>query len=405
MGENGQGKGPRDGDPANEEATAADKGPPVSETAPAPKGAAWGEPIARFEKKWTWLESRLLTFVLVWQVISLCSWVFLNGLSESVTTTAGTVFRAVILAIVFGLGAWLGTKKHGDDLRRNYTLVGIALGVGLMVVWHKAALSASDAKATGSAALSLDAATSGYFDNIKGWLQEGSMLTLLGGLRGLGTRLTLWLALLGGSLATAAGKHIHVDVIFRFLPRKARVPVTIMNYLAAATVCFAGVWGFFDHIAIESYGSKAGDRPLAKIENAVHHLGDHAFLMRKQIGLDLRSLPHVLAGERYHSWMSAARWNAWVDDAGFESRYEAAQVAALRIPEGGSHSPFVVAPNGEATRGALAHTLGLVFPFGLLAIGLRFLLRVLMTLSGHVNPDPDEAHKEEIGQHAAEGGA
>ena len=41
-------------------------------------------------------------------------------------------------------------------------------------------------------------------------------------------------------------------------------------------------------------------------------------------------------------------------------------------------------------------TLGLVFPFGLLAIGLRFLLRVLLVLSGHVSADPDEAHKEEL---------
>ena len=34
----------------------------------------------RFEAKWTWLESRLLTFVLVWQILALVSWVFLNGL-------------------------------------------------------------------------------------------------------------------------------------------------------------------------------------------------------------------------------------------------------------------------------------------------------------------------------------
>lgn len=379
-----------------------------AEAVPKPEGAAWAQPIARFEAKWTWLESRLLTFVLIWQIASLVAWVFLNGLSESVTSTAGTVFRAVVLAVALGTGVWLGTKKRPEDQRRNLTLAAIAVGVGVMILWHRAAAGAADAKVAGSAALALDKATAGYFDNIKGWLQEGSTLTLLGGLRGLGTRLTLWLALLGGSLATAAGKHIHVDVVFRFIPRKLRVPVTIMNYLAAAAVCFAGVWGFFDHIAIESYGSQADDRASAKIDNALHHIGDHAFLTRKQVGLDLRSLPRVLSGKRYDQWMSAADWNAWVDGAGYEDRWPAEKVKALRIPESaGTHPPFVVSPDGENPRGALAHTLGLVFPFGLLAIALRFVIRAILTLSGHVAADPDDAHREdEEGDPAgAEGGA
>jgi hypothetical protein len=63
----------------------------------------------------------------------------------------------------------------------------------------------------------------------------------------------------------------------------------------------------------------------------------------------------------------------------------------------------VVSPDGETTRGALAHTLGLVFPFGLLAIALRFVLRALLVESGHHDVDPDEAHKAETGP--AAGGA
>ncbi|APR76218.1 Hypothetical protein A7982_01565 [Minicystis rosea] len=390
---------------ADEKATASDTADAAApNVAPAkPKGAAWAQPIARFEERWTWLESRLLTFVLVWQILALCAWVFLNGLSESVTTTAGTVFRAVLCAVAFGLLAWRTGQKRSEDQRRNITLFAIAAGIGLMVVWHRAA-------AAPGAALSLDKATAGYFDNIKGWLQEGSTLTLLGGLRGLGTRLTLWLALLGGSLATGAGKHIHVDVVFRFIPKKLRLPVSVLNYLTAALVCFAAVWGFFDHIAIESYGSRADDRAGVKIENALHHVGNHAFLTRKQIGLDLRSLPRVLSGTRYDQWMTAARWNEWVEGAGYEDRWPVEKVKGLKIPlEAGTHPPFVVSPDGENTRGALAHTLGLVFPFGLLAIALRFVLRAILTLSGHVEADPDEAHKEEIGQHghdaSAEGGA
>ncbi len=68
----------------------------ATEGAPVRRGEAWGLPLAAFERRWTWLESRLITFVLVAQILSLVAWVFLNGLSESVTTTAGTVFRAVI---------------------------------------------------------------------------------------------------------------------------------------------------------------------------------------------------------------------------------------------------------------------------------------------------------------------
>lgn len=202
--------------------------------------------------------------------------------------------------------------------------------------------------------------------------------------------------MLGGSLATGSGKHIHIDVLFRFLPRRVRAPVAVLNYTFAAAVCFAAVWGFFDHIAITSYGAREDDRAGVKVEKAWRHVGDHAFFTRKQIGLDLRSLPHVLRGERYDRWMSAADWNEWLDGAGFEARWAPAKVQALHITEG-THPAFVVSPDGETTRAALSHTLGLVFPFGLLAIALRFLLRALLLESGHYDVDPDEAHKAEIG--------
>jgi hypothetical protein len=364
--------------------------PAPAPAATGPRGAAWAHPIVRFEERWTWLESRLLTFVLLWQILALVAWVFLNGLSESVTTVAGCVFRVVIVAIALGAGVWRAGKNLPENRRRDFTLLALAVAVGMIVLWQRAARGGA------GAALSLDHGMASYFDNVKGWLQEGSTLTLLGGLRGLGTRLTLWLALLGGSLATASGKHIHVDVVFRFIPKNMRLPVAILNYLFAATVCFAGVWGFFDHVAIESYGSHADDSAGAKIDNAVHHIGNHAFFTRKQLGLDLHSLPHVVKGERYDQWMTAAAWNEWVDGAGFEPRFEHAKVQNLHIPDG-THPPFIVSPDGETTRSVLAHTLGLVFPFGLLAIGLRFLLRALLTLTGHYEVDPDEAHKEEIG--------
>ena len=373
--------------------------PPAPIAPVALEGAAWGDPIARFEARWTWFESRLITFVLLSQLAALVSWVFLNGLSESVAQSAGVVFRAVMVAIAFGLGTWFGFRKMVLERRRALTLVAIGLGLCLAPAWREAVLAAAK---PGASALvlglaHLDKASAGYFDNVKGWLQEGSTLTLMGGLRGLGTRLTLWLALLGGSLATASGKHIHIDVVFRFLPKKLRVPSAIVNYIAAAAVCIFGAWGFFDHIAIESYGSKADESGGAKIANAAHEIGDHFFYTRKQLGLDLRSLPRVLGGARYDQWMSASAWNAWVDGAGFEDRFTPDEVKSIKVPEdNGPHVPVVLSPKGKNTRGLLSETLGLVFPFGLFAIALRFLLRAVMTLSGHLSADPDEAHKEEL---------
>lgn len=362
----------------------------------APLPSPWGEPIARFERKWTRFESRLITYVLVAQILVLVAWVFLAGLSARISTgteggnAAGTVFRAVVGAIALGLGAHFALKRTSHKDSRTgiaLRLAAIAVGIAIAPLWRPVGVD--------------------YFDNVKGWLQEGSTLTLMGGLRGLATRLTLWLALLGASLATAAGKHIHIDVILRFLPKRLRLAASITNFLAAALVCFAGVWGFFDHIAIESYGAKADDSARVKIAHASSEFSEHAFLTRKQLGLDLRSIPHVIKGDRYDRWMTAAEWNAWVKGAGFEEHFSADEVERILVAEepDARHAPLVIAPDGKTTRGMLVHDLSLVFPFGLLAIGLRFLLRALLALSGHLSLDPDAAHKDERDEGDAPAGA
>jgi TRAP-type C4-dicarboxylate transport system permease small subunit len=349
--------------------------------------AAWGEPIARFDRRWLWLETRLVTFVLMWQLVALVSWVLLAGLASPPGSGgyAGIVFRGAVAAVLFSTAAWFGARRLSPALRQTLTLAGLVLGVAMAPLCRNVGVV--------------------YFDNLRGWLQEGSTLTLMGGLRGLGTRLTLWLALLGGSLATAAGKHIHVDLLFRALPKRLRLPAAVLNACAAAAVCLAAAWGFVDHIAIESFHARADDAAGAKVARVLHGVGDHAFLTRKQLGLDLRTLPRVLAGDRYDDWLTAADWNAWVKDAGFEGRYPAADVQSLVVPDDAPpHVPFVISPDGEPTRGALVHSLGLVFPFGLVMIALRFLLRALLTVSGHISVDPDEAHKEDLRAAAAASG-
>jgi hypothetical protein len=369
------------------------------------KGAAWGEPIAAFERRWTWLEARLLTIVLMAQILVLVAWVILSGISSPAGSgdASGLVFRCALAAILLGAIGWTASRKRSLEQRQIITIAGIAVGVLIGLILRPAPEATSGVRFALNRALGLDrldAAIVGYFGNLKSWLQDGSTLTLMGGLRGVATRLTLWLALLGGSLATAAGKHIHIDVIFRFLPKRLRVPAAILNFSAAAAVCFAATWGFFDHIAIESYGSKAEDAAGAKIGRVAHEMGEHGFLARKQIGLDLRTLPRVLAGDRYDQWMTSAAWNDWVRDAGFEDHYKPEEVKTLYVaPDAANPPPFVVAPDGEATRGILVHDFSLVFPLGLLMIGIRFLLRAILTLSGHIPVDPDAAHKDDLQGH------
>jgi TRAP-type C4-dicarboxylate transport system permease small subunit len=355
--------------------------------------AAWGEPLARFEQRWTAFEARLITVVLVAEILVLVGWVLLSGLASpaSANNATGTVFRSVVGALVLGLAARAITKRMGlGESKRGTLTIALAIAAGIVLgpTWRSIGVD--------------------YFGNARGWLQEGSTLTLMNGLSQVATRLTLWLALLGASLATGMGKHIHIDVVFRFLPARLRLPVAITNFVAASLVCFAAVWGFFDHIAIESYGSRADDSAGSKMSLAAQELGHHFFLTRKQIGLDLRTFPRVLVGKRYDKWMSAHDWNEWVKDGGFDAHFTEAEVKTMLVPEDGSpHPPLVLSPDGKIVRGMLVHDLSLVFPFGFFVLGLRFLLRALLALSGHVKIDPDEAHKEDLhgASDAAKGGA
>ena len=95
-----------------------------------------------------------------------------------------------------------------------------------------------------------------WASNMLNWYQQASTLTMVGGLRGVGTRLTLLLALLGGSLATAAGKHITIDLITRFVSAGTRSAMAISTWMLSSVICFCLSWGYFDHIAIENFEAK-----------------------------------------------------------------------------------------------------------------------------------------------------
>jgi hypothetical protein len=115
------------------------------------------------------------------------------------------------------------------------------------------------------------------------------------------------------------------------------------------------------------------------------------FLVGRQASLDLRSFPRVLVGTSYETWMSASEWNAWIDGADWTSHYDKTAVDAQKIDASdpsATHVPAVEVPGrGGEARGLLVRELDLIFPFGLLMIALKFLLRIAILLSGNIRLD------------------
>jgi TRAP-type C4-dicarboxylate transport system permease small subunit len=381
---------------------------PSSVAAPAPAPPpppvvpkqAWGEPLVRLDKAWTSFESKLCVWVLLAEIGSLCFWIALKGLSSEYSPgggdVSGLVFRSLMTSIALGILVHKLTKPadattEKADKHTVYVTAAVVIGLLLGRVWVKVGVE--------------------YFSNLLNWLQSASLLMLVGGLRGLGTRFTLWLALLGASIATAKGKHINVDVVMRFLHPKMRVPVAVLGWLAASVMCFAGVVGFADHIAIESFKAPA-TQPCPEDKNkdcdvyfgqkfdvVMREVGNDFFMMGRQVSLDLKTFPHILAGTKYDGWMKASEWNEWLKDGNWGAHFKQEDVNNLFLPADqpdAFRSPAVNVPGGmEQAVGLLIRDLNFVFPFGLLMIGLRFILRSLLAISGHVRVDPDAAHEED----------
>jgi len=297
-------------------------------------------------------------------------WVGLKGFSAAADHPGAVVFRAVIGAIVFGTIAWHSLRKQKHNVRQGATLGGILLAFMVSKAWLRFGVD--------------------YSSNLLNWYQQASFLTLLGGLRGVGTRTTMLLALVGGSLATARGRHIVIDVVTRFVGARQRLIMVLIGWAASALVCFTAAWGFFDHISIENFGARADDSAGKKIGQVFSQMGEDFFIVRKQISLDMMSTPHVLfKGETYSDWFTGKEWNAWLDSAGFVERYGKEPTDGLKIPDNETRAPLVVIPGRGEPRGELISAAYLVFPFGLIIIGLRFILRGLLVLSGHATTEEE----------------
>jgi hypothetical protein len=384
-----------------------DEGPPPASIAPAAAAvvtkADWGEPLARLDRAWTKLETRLAAFVLLAEVATLVFWIAIRALSSTGTGGGGMIFRAISGALVVGLGAWFATKsKLGPKMREKITTVAVLVGF--------------------FAGTRLGDAGIPYFANFFAWLQNSSVLVFVGGVGELARRLTLWLALLGASLATAQGKHINLDVLMRFLSPRARVPVAVLGWVASAVVAISASWGFFDFVAVEELrapptvacpGPPPADGPAKrcpappgmKIDTVLKAAGQGLFITTRQLSLDVRSLPRVVAGTPYNKWLTPHTWNEWVRGGGWESHFDAADVKAMELPEDGTidyREPAVTAIPGSMrdVPGWLVPLFNLVFAFGLLVIGIRFLLRSALAAAGWIKVDPAATHGDDELAHA-----
>lgn len=387
-------------DPPKDEKKKAEKVEKV-EKAPEPddpEKKAWGKPLDRLDRAWTKLEARLCAAVLCTMIFTLVFWIALKAMSSTGRDGYGQLFRSMVTALAVGLVVHFATRKQKPVVHHTAATIAAVIGWVLGKFWGDAGVE--------------------YFSNLLAWMQNASFLVFFGGVSELAKRLTLWLALLGASVATAQGKHINVDVVMRFLTPKARVPVAILGWLTAALVSGAAAWGFFDDVAVEEFHAPAsmpcpaGDTrktcsapPSSKIERVKHDIGTDLFLAGKQISLDLRTFPKVLGGTPYGKTMTPKEWNAWVREGGWGERFPAEDVKALELPDDGSiewRTPAVTSiPGGtEKIHMLMVPVLNLVFPFGLLVIAIRFVLRTLLALSGWVKVDPNAAHGDEELAHA-----
>jgi len=348
-------------------------------------GAAWGEPLVALDRAWTRFEIWVALLAFALEVFSMTLWVGLKGFSAASDHPGAVVFRAVIGAIIFGTTAHLALKKKGPKVQMWGTLGGVFLGFILAKAWLKFGVD--------------------YSSNVLNWYQQASFLTLLGGLRGVGTRTTMLLALVGGSLATARGRHIVIDVVTRFVGARQRLIMILIGWAMSAVVCLTAAWGFFDHISIENFGARADDGPGKKIGQVFSQMGEDFFIVRKQISLDMMSTPHVLfKGQTYSDWFTGKEWNAWLDSEGFVERYGKEATDGLKIPENETRAPLVVIPGRGEPRGELISAAYLVFPFGLVVIALRFVLRGLLVLSGHASTEEESEEWNENAPRQGEAG-
>lgn len=344
-----------------------------------PTGAEWARPLVALDRRWTWFESRLLFYVLMVLTLVLCFWFSTKGMSEAkeAEEAAGWFFRGLLGASVLGGLSPLITRKLWQgklapeqlDKRTTWLATGaIALGFALASFWRPVGIE--------------------YFEGMRAWIGQGSSIVLLGELEGFATRCTILVALLGASIAASKGTHISIDVVIRFIPKRFRMPVTVVSSLATMLICMIAAWGFVDFIAVTKYEAKHQDAMGQKLSHVSEKVDTQLFVLRKQLELDLKAVPHVLAGRKWDDdRMDGRAWNEMLDDGGFAEHYSPEQLKALRAEQATidtPRAPKVVVPDGFDHK-MLIPLLDFIFPIGFFMMGLRILLRVLLVIGGQIS--------------------
>ena len=374
--------------------------------------ASWTRPLVRLDELWTKLETYLVLSVLLAAILYMTGWVTLNAFH----TKGGRLssFPGIILVFAGLASAVSWTRvpvKERAPRKLAVPAVLFVVGVGLLLVAKK----------------------HDYFANVARWLSDASLIKQMGTPQIVSSRLfTIWVALLGGSLATGAGRQINIDVVMRFIGPKPRLLVALLGYALSSFACFVIAWGFVDYLAITRYGAAKTATVSEKLGAVTRAMGRHSFVVRRQLALDARSFGQVVvAGKPFDKWYTGAEWNQELNDAGWASVYPppppapgatppvvpyptrpclapkeledlAAKggsvngdwrlVGACDIGDGtGTRAPLATAPEPD-DRTPLEADLSLIFPWGFVMIGLRFLLRGLLALGGAVSTDPNAAH-------------
>ena len=379
--------------------------------------ASWVRPLVRLDATWTKIEMYLVLFALLCAIFYMAGWVTLNAFH----TKGGKLayYPGAILTFA-GLASAYGWSRTVRQDRRGILVPGLLTIAGVTLL--------------------LVARQTEYFANISRWLADASLIKQVGTPHIVSSRLfTIWVALLGGSLATGAGRQINIDVVMRFLGPRPRLVVALIGYLAAATSCFTIAYAFVDYVAITGYGADKDAKVGAKISAISDGVGRHLFIVRKQLVLDLRAFGHVvLKGEKFDEWYPADEWNADVNSGGWASVYPP-PAPKEALPAGASYATTPCVPPAEAEAQAakgvtqnpdwmlpgvcaelgtkrpplatapdpddaapLDGDLALLFPWGFFVIGCRFLLRGALATGGAVSTDPNAVHGGDGPAHGAD---
>jgi hypothetical protein len=361
---------------------------------------------------WTKVETYLVLGVLIAAILYMTGWVTLNAFHTKAGKLANFPGIILVFAGLASAASWTRIPP-AERLPKKLILPGILFMAGILLL--------------------LVAKKQDYFANVSRWLADASLIKQMGTPQIVSARLfTIWVALLGGSLATGAGRQINIDVVMRFIGPKPRLFVALLGYILAATACFVVAWGFVDYLAITRYGAAKNATVSEKLGFVSKSVGRHSFLVRRQMALDIRSFGKVVIGAQpFDKWYTGAEWNQELNEKGWADVYPPTSPAAGTPPpaipyptkpcltqkemedlsaKGGSMNPdwrlvgSCDVGDGTGTRAPLATApepddrtpleadLSLLFPWGFLMIGLRFVLRGLLALGGAVSTDPNAAH-------------